>query len=121
MSRCHKLARFVTQQNIELEDDIKELNFGEWEMKRWEDVDSVAWGNDWVNTQVPGGESFKMMYNRVKQFIEGLKKHSTTHKNIAIFTHGGVCACAMVYFENLLLENAFDKKVNYGDIIHYTL
>lgn len=119
LSRCRKLAEHCSTIPIQFNDAIKELDFGDWEMHPWEGLDSATWGEDWVNSVVPNGESFLVMYQRVKEFIESLKNHHA--KNISVFTHGGVCACAMVYFENINLEQAFERKANYGEVIRYTL
>ena len=38
LSRCRKLAAFCGFHEPILDDRLKELNFGEWEMKKWDDL-----------------------------------------------------------------------------------
>ncbi len=120
LTRCKKLANHCFDSTINYIPELMEMNFGDWEMKQWDHIDSIAWGNDWINTKVPNGESFIEMYNRVTSFFETLKTN-TQLKRVAIFTHGGVIACSRVYFENIPLIKAFEKSAKYGEIITYEL
>ena len=94
-----------------------ELNFGEWELKRWGEIDPDAlsmWMADFVNRAVPGGESFTQLFMRVSSFIEDLKHE--LFRQVAIVTHAGVIRCFVVYFLALPLENAFRISVDYDSI-----
>ena len=120
LTRCKRLAHFcIDNQQIHFDSRIKEMNFGSWEMKKWTDLDTTAWEKDWINHVVPEGESFALLYNRVKSFLDDLIKQN--HDNIAIFTHGGVCACAYVYFGAIQPEEAWDLQISFGQINKFTV
>lgn len=120
LTRCKRLAKYCKEKHdIIYKPELKEMNFGDWEMQKWLEVDYSAWDKDWVNNPVPNGESFKQMYDRVASFFDKLKEKE--HNNVAIFTHGGVLACASIYFEGLSPEEAFELKIDYGHILNYQI
>ena len=53
LTRCTRLAAYCGSPDAEKEDRIKEISFGEWEMKSWDELSSdprsEAWFNDWIN------------------------------------------------------------------------
>ena len=58
LSRCRKLAAFCGFHEPILDDRLKELNFGEWEMKKWDDLTDPRlelWYKDWIHLPA-GGE-----------------------------------------------------------------
>ncbi|MGL5272260.1 MAG: alpha-ribazole phosphatase, partial [Phocaeicola sp.] len=103
LTRCKQLAAFCGYADATPDDRLKELNFGEWEMKRWKNLDMSVWESDWVNEPVPGGESFRQMYDRVAAFFDELKE--SPYHSVLLFAHGGVLRCAEVYFKGIALEN----------------
>lgn len=120
LSRCVRLARYCGYPHAILEDHIKEINFGEWEMKSWNELSfdprSEAWFKDWIHTPTPHGESFLDQYDRVCRFLDQLR--ATGLQKVCLFTHGGVLTCARVYAGAYPLEEAFKNVPPYGSIIH---
>ena len=61
LSRCRRLAAYCGYPEPMTDPRLMEVNFGEWEMKSWDEVSSdprsVAWFDDWLNEPTPGGES----------------------------------------------------------------
>lgn len=119
LSRARKLAEYCGYDNIQLYDRLKELHFGEWEMKEWDDIEMKEWETDWINKPAPKGESFKQMYDRVASFIDELKE--ADYKPVIIFAHGGVINCFKVYFGQTDLQGAFDNMPEYGQITEFEL
>ena len=119
LSRCLQLAEYCGCKNIILEHRIKEINFGEWEMKSWNEISSdprsEAWFADWIHTPTPQGESFQSQYDRVCEFLDEIRKENANR--IALFTHGGVQTCARVYNGEYPLEEAFKHVLPDGTII----
>ena len=58
LTRCVRLANYCGFPEAEREDRIKEVNFGEWEMKSWNELSSdprsEAWFKDWDYSGLPG-------------------------------------------------------------------
>ena len=115
LTRCVRLANYCGFPEAEREDRIKEVNFGEWEMKKRDDLTDPRlelWYKDWIHLPAGGGESYENQCRRVAQFLDELR-HSG-HTDACIFTHRGVIACAMVYAGICPVEESFSIEVDYG-------
>lgn len=115
LSRCRKLAAFCGYPSPILDERLKELHFGSWEMQRWDDITDpqlALWYEDWINRPARGGESFIGQYRRVAAFLEELRHSGLS--DACIFTHRGVVACALVDAGICTLENSFDADIPYG-------
>lgn len=117
LSRCIHLANYCGYENIQLDDRLKELFFGDWEMGIWDELDMSAWQDDWVDAPTPNGESFRQMYNRVAEFLDELQKKN--YESVLIFTHGGVINCTKVYFGRTDWRSAFDELPKYGELLEF--
>ncbi|GHT78671.1 hypothetical protein AGMMS50262_21580 [Bacteroidia bacterium] len=116
LSRCTLLADFCDYRP-QLDARLKELNFGDWEMKSWTEIDKAeaqAWFADWLHYPTKNGESYAMMQQRVNAFMDDLK--TTDAENVCIFTHGGVIRLIHVYLGIHPLEESFEFPVEYGQI-----
>lgn len=124
LSRCTRLADYIAQNkdaDVQVVSDarLKELHFGEWEQKKWNEIDRKtldAWGIDYVNYRVPGGESFTDLYKRVVDFIENNLLLPNPSEPIIIITHAGVIRSILCHLFQHPLKDAFDIKVGYGSI-----
>ena len=122
LTRCVRLATYCGYPDAERDKRIMEINFGDWEMKPFEqneDPRLQEWYADYINVAATGGESFAMQYRRVSQFLDELKKKPYTR--VAIFAHGGVLICAQLYAGILKAEEAFDAWTPYGGIVRINL
>ena len=123
LTRCVRLSTYCGYPNAQKEDRLKEINFGAWEMKSWEELStdprSAAWFEDWIHISTPGGESLIDQYNRVAAFLDELRKSGP--QKVCIFAHGGVLTCARVYAGEYKLKEAFKNVPNYGSIIQLQL
>lgn len=124
LSRCSILANYFhlhnkSQQAIKYDDRLKELNFGKWELKKWDEIESGSlneWMHDFVNYTVPGGEAFTRLYLRVNDFIETTLFKEQRKRPAVIITHAGVIRCFLCRKQNIPLKDAFSLQVNYGSI-----
>lgn len=122
LKRCIVLADFLSKGTIEQDNRLMEMHFGNWELENWNDIPQEElnpWMEDFVSVQVPNGESFEILYERVLSFIDDLKKQS--HEKVAIVTHAGVIRSFLCYQQNLPLKEAFQNKVTFGQIIKIIL
>ncbi|MDR0658310.1 MAG: alpha-ribazole phosphatase [Mediterranea sp.] len=118
LSRCTKLADYCGYPDAIRDDRLKELDFGEWEMQRFDriaDPRMQEWFDDFLNVPATGGESFMMQFQRVSAFLDEMKQQG--HQHIAVFAHGGVLACAQVYAGLLKPEEAFSLIPPYGAVV----
>ena len=117
LSRCTRLATYCGFPEAIHDPRLLELNFGEWEMQNFNDIKDSRlqeWFDDYLNVPATNGESFSMQYKRVADFLDVLK--TKPYQKVAIFTHGGVLACAQIYGGLLRLEDAFISPIPYGGI-----
>lgn len=119
LTRCVRLATYCGYADAQRDDRLKEIDFGEWEMKSWEEISSdpraEAWFADWLHVPTPGGESLSDQYRRVSCFLEEIKTGS--EKTVCLFAHGGVLTCARVWAGEYSLEKAFQNVPSYGAVI----
>ena len=122
LSRCTLLAEYCGYTHPILDSRLKELNFGDWEMKSWMEIDkqeAAAWLADWINYPAKNGESYQLMQKRVNAFMDDLK--SSDAQSVCVFTHGGVIRLIHVYLGIFQLENSFEFPVEYGQIFEFNI
>ncbi len=103
------LKKIYEGEGVKVDSRLNERNFGIFEGKNYKQLqDSFkleydTWTNDWKEHSIENGESFIEVYNRVKSFMEELKKESV--ENILICTHGGIIRTIYTY----ILEGSLDN------------
>ena len=122
LMRCVRLAKFCGFDHPIIDPRLMEMNFGEWEMKKYDEIDDPRlqlWYDDYLNFVPTGGESSMQQRDRLKSFLDDLKKHyADTHDaTIAIFTHGGIIIHAMTIIEGLTYPEAFARQPKFGDVV----
>jgi alpha-ribazole phosphatase len=123
LQRCAILAKHIlenTQIDSIIEDSrLMEMNFGDWELEKWDAIPQEIlnpWMEDFVNVCVPNGESFVDLHDRVLDFLD---KELTEEikKPVIIVAHAGVIRSFLCKINDVSLKDAFQNKVNYGDVI----
>ena len=97
-----ELAKRFTEEKA-----FQEIDFGDFEMKSYEELKENSAYTDWVSKEVdrihgdtqenpcPNGESWNKMNERVLVSLEKILKND---RSVAIFTHGGVISAIMAHF-----------------------
>jgi alpha-ribazole phosphatase len=123
LQRCVILAKHIlANTNIDsiVEDSrLMEMNFGDWELRNWDAIPREVldpWMEDFVNVRVPNGESFVDLNDRVLDFLDN-KLTREIKKPLIIVAHAGVIRSFLCKINDLPLKDAFQNKVNYGDVI----
>lgn len=119
LSRCVKLARFCGYSNPVTDPRLLEINFGEWEMKRYDEITDPKlqqWYDDYINVAPPGGESVMGQRKRFLAFIDDMKSVSG-NECIGIFTHGGILINALVALGGKSYAQVYEDIPPYGSII----
>jgi alpha-ribazole phosphatase len=115
--RCKLLAEELGFQNIQCNDALKEVNFGTWEGKLWNEIpqnELDPWMNDFVNIAPPEGESLVNMFGRVSGFLDDLRKNES--QKTLIVCHAGVIRCIIAYLLSFPLQNVFKIQIRYAEI-----
>lgn len=119
--RCRKLAEALFSE-INFDNRLKELNFGDWELKKWNNIDKNEldiWMNDFVNIPTKNGESYKNLHQRTTQFLQELQHQNI--KKCIIITHAGVIRSLCAFANGISLDKSFELSVSYGEIINLTI
>lgn len=120
LSRCTKLSTFCGFSSPHLDNRIKELNFGDWELKSWMQInkeEAKAWFADWLHYPAKNGESYDDVKKRVYYFLDEIKVSGK--ESVCIFTHSGVIRITHAYFGIHPIEESFEFPVEYGQIFHF--
>jgi len=123
LKRCKKLAEQLTANKTIYIDNLKELNFGDWELKKWDEIDQTdlnKWMDDFVNVTPPNGESYRDLFERVRYFWEN-NIINNENKTIAIVTHAGVIRSIIALILSLNLKSTFNLKIDCGRVTCITI
>ncbi len=121
LKRCKVLAEKLSKR-ILFDDRLKELDFGDWELKAWNNIEETplnVWMNDFVNQPTKNGESYVDLHKRTTALLEEIKLKN--HSRVVIVTHAGVIRSLSSYIDNTLLKDSFNLKLDYGAIIKFNL
>ena len=92
LQRARQLAAFCGFPDAMLDERLKEMNMGEWELQRYDDLPArdpyiLEWYDNYLTLPTPKGESFPQLYARVTNFLEEVARRP--YNRVAIFAHGG--------------------------------
>ena len=89
LTRTRRLAAFCGYPDAIADERLKEMNMGEWEMQRFDDISDPyieEWYADYMHLPTPGGESFPMQYRREERGGVMVKRLvSSVHNLIFIY------------------------------------
>lgn len=120
LKRAYNTAKEISKiKNLEIEvnDLLKEINFGDFEGLKWdeieekypEEVKKSIFNN--INFEYKNGENFNDVYKRVSKFFENYTDNSI------IVAHGALIRIILYYFKLISNENIFEITVNNCDVI----
>lgn len=123
LQRCAKLADHIKLHrgsglSIMKDDRLKELNFGDWELKPWDSIpmyELQPWMDDFVNIPVPSGESMLDLHIRVGHYISSIKKNHSSAKSVVV-THAGVIRSFYAHVQRFDLKDLFTIDVPFGSV-----
>ncbi|MCM1522803.1 MAG: alpha-ribazole phosphatase [Muribaculaceae bacterium] len=123
LSRCVRLAEECGYPEAIPDPRLMEMDFGEWEMIRWDDITDPRlplWYADWEHVAPTGGESFLDQRRRVADFLQSLHSYPSGSHLLA-FAHGGVMMQAMILTGLATPENVFSLQPSYGSVLEITV
>ncbi len=113
LQRCHHLAiALVALRNdlhIKLDPNLREMDFGEWEGKPWDEIpqnEIAAWTDNFLHYPAGGGESVSVFMTRVNQSYQ---KFSHT---CAWITHAGVIRASHLLHSKKIIVQASDWPID---------
>ncbi len=123
LQRCSKAADILfPERRIILDERLKELNFGEWENRKWDDLpkkDLNEWSNNLLNYRPGGSESFQELSDRVTEFLRELLERK--EENILILSHAGTMRAALSFIMNISLEKTLNFTLGYFHCAEFSM
>jgi alpha-ribazole phosphatase len=116
LSRCLQLAGTLSG-NVKTDDRLLELNFGDWEGRRFDAIEPDLlrhWTDHFVEIGPPNGESFTDLYRRIGSFWQELL--TQPHEQVMIVTHAGAIRALLARVLALPLANAFQLRIPPGSV-----
>ena len=120
LKRCVILAKALSKGpcRVKVDHRLMELNFGQWEMQDWNNIDDQAlldWSGDMINKQLPDGESYAQLYQRAGDFWQFLLQQE--HEQTAVCTHGGVIKALLAHILDIPIGKSLGLTLHYGETI----
>ncbi|HAI76202.1 MAG TPA: alpha-ribazole phosphatase [Microscillaceae bacterium] len=123
LQRCAKLAQHLFKPSqITFEPKLKEANYGDWEMKPWNDIDHQAlnrWMSDFAKERIPNGETYEEVFERAVQVWEHI--HQLPHEKVALVTHFGIIQSLLAHLLHIPLDKTFRIHLDYGCVIQVSV
>jgi alpha-ribazole phosphatase len=117
LQRCTQLAHQICA-SYQTDTRLMELNFGQWEMQKWDQIDADSlkkWSENFVEIHPPHGENYLDLHARSEAFIASLLAQNS-HK-AGIVTHAGNIRSILSWVLGLPLENSFRISLSYGAVV----
>ena len=118
LQRCVKLSQVLVAENVVHDERLKELHFGDWEMRAWDDIPRDVfdyWAQNYAELAPPNGETFQQLQQRGIAFVEDiLQKHPQGH--VLVVTHGGMIRAMLAHVLNMQLKGLFRFNIDYGSV-----
>ena len=114
LRRARQLAEALSPKFV-VDDRLSEIDFGEWEGRRWDDIDRKqldAWASDILGFTPPGGESVAALQRRALDFAASLEQ-----LDVAIVTHAGVMRALVGHWRRLPVAEWSQLAFEFGGLV----
>ena len=124
LARCRDVARALSEHGWPAalpEARIAELDFGDWEGRRWEEIgrQSVsAWSADLVGLAPPNGETVGALARRALAFVDQLLADPAfgADARVTLFTHAGVIQTLPRMLRGEALSGFANTRIDYATL-----
>ena len=126
LRRARRLAEALavpTRVDVRLDARLAEIDFGDWEGRRWDDIDRQsidAWAADVLNFTPPRGESVADLQRRVIDFSAELSA-IFAGASVALITHAGVIRALLGHWRGLPVAEWTQLKCDFGSLTEVNL
>lgn len=117
LKRCRQLAEHFGD-DVVVDTRLRELNFGDWEMKKWVEIDRESldeWSVAFDLLAPPKGEKFAELVHRVNEMYQEWKRMD--YDRILLVTHAGVIRALWAILLEIPLKNSFKIPVDFGEVL----
>mgnify|MGYP001772580757 CR=1 FL=1 len=111
--RARQTAECISP-NYRVDDRLREIDMGEWELKRISEVPFDNYVKDPVNYHPPGGETMESVVNRITEFLNFVKE--LNERSVIAVSHWHPIATAVALIAGLPLSNIYKLRIGTGSI-----
>jgi broad specificity phosphatase PhoE len=111
--RARQVAECIAR-GFRVDDRLRELDMGEWELKRISEIPFSNYLRDPVKYPPPGGESMDSVVKRMSDFIEYVRGLGVRH--VIAVSHWHPIATAVALVIGLPLSNIYKLRIGTGSI-----
>jgi alpha-ribazole phosphatase len=118
--RAHDLAAQLSTKTI-VDDRLQELNFGNWEGRRWQDLGREAierWHRGLPDSAPPNGETLTAMADRCASWLQSLKPSESP---VLAVTHAGPIRVIKAMLNGEPLLTYFTEAIPFAEPIELSL
>ncbi len=122
--RCLDFAQHLSKKTsipLSIDSNWQEINFGEWEGKTAEQINStrlMRFYQDPANNTPKNGENIELFLDRINLAWKSAT-HSYSGKHILVITHAGVIRCLFNVFLCLPINKTFNIQVNHASLTSF--
>ncbi|MCH8495164.1 MAG: histidine phosphatase family protein [Balneolales bacterium] len=144
--RCKLMAEYMSKNHfspangVQYDSRLKEIHFGQWELKRWKDIPQTEideWLSDFAVKSAPEGESFAEVMSRSVAFwqdsvmplcdetrdvipaeVSDNKSKPVDSKEpvVHIYSHGGVLRAILCHILGMEMKDSFKLIIRHGSV-----
>ncbi|CAG9257092.1 MULTISPECIES: alpha-ribazole phosphatase [Burkholderia] len=120
LTRCASVAERIAQAcgvPLQRDADWQEMDFGAWEMRRWDDIDRAAldaWAADLMHACAHGGESVARFAARVARRADAVARFDRPQWAV---THAGVIRVFAAHVLCVPLDTLLSRPVPTGGVV----
>lgn len=116
LRRCAEIAASLST-NVVIDDRLRELHFGDWEMRSWDEIGAAgldAWANDLAGFRPPAGETG---YEVQRRALHWLQEMAGQHKAAIVVTHAGVMRALQAHHQCLPGAQWLSLRYDFGQLL----
>ncbi len=124
--RCLQLARRLNYGPVHVLKGLREMDFGLWEMRAWEEIGPLpldAWARAPLDFRIPGGDSARLVRARalraccaVLRDLRLKQVHEPAATALAV-SHAGPIRLVLGHLLNLPISKTLDIIIGYGTVV----
>jgi alpha-ribazole phosphatase len=122
LTRCATVAAALSNNfgcTASSDDSLKEMDFGTWELQRWDDIDRAlidAWAADFEGARVHGGESVAQFVTRVRTWFDVFEQTRELSPAYVV-THAGVMRVIAALTLGLTVDVCLQWALDAGAVV----
>lgn len=120
LQRCRRPIEALRDRAVEIDEDLAEMSFGDWEGQYWPELPRAEldhWNVDFHHHAPPGGETGAELQARCARIFDRIAAAGRDH---LLITHGGWIRAALAHALDTTMNLTARLRIDYGGISRIT-